>query len=152
MSEYQRIQAEIGQDRLTLDQAKFKWEQIRAQWLQERTERIDRLAEQERKRAIAAETRALRFDREETLLSAGLDRADLVNRATLGALPFLAPKTEFLPGQGPGGAMARLSEQAGAEFTPIRTEDVTVAFDPASVADEAIRNFEARSGQLFEEN
>ena len=148
MTEYQRIMARIAQGTLDLNQAKQEWAQRKEAWNQERLIRLDQRSNEEFEKQLAISQRTLRLQRDKARLEAGVQQQVAVNQATLGAMPYLAPRTEFLPGQEPGGAMQRLSEFSGAEYTPVRTADVTHTFDPDAIAEQALREFDARSSDI----
>ena len=147
-SENDRIRNQIAQGRLTIEQARLEMDQAEKIYLQQRHDRLDREQKRQFGETLALQKRTQRLSRDTAMLSASMDRQHTVNQATLGAVPYLAPRTEFLPGQGPGGAMQRLSEFSGADFTPVRTADVTHTFDPDAIAEQALREFEARSSDI----
>jgi hypothetical protein len=147
-SENDRIRNEIAMGRLTIEKARLEMDQAEKIYLQQRHDRLDREQKRQFGETLALQKRTQRLSRDTAMLSASMDRQHTVNQATLGAVPYLAPRTEFLPGQGPGGAMQRLSEFSGADFTPVRTADVTHTFDPDAIAEQALREFEARSSDI----
>ncbi len=150
MSEYQRIQIEIARGTLDLNTAKDAWDRVKDQWTQERNARIDAQAKLEYDRAVFESDRTAKLNLAGNLLSGRLTMADLVNRATLEAQKYAAPSTEYLPGQEPGGVMSKLSGFSGAKFSPVRTEDVRVPFDPKAVAEQALAEYEASAGKVLQ--
>ena len=148
LSEYERIMTGIAQGKLELDEAKAQWTQKTDLWDQERLIRQDQRQQEQFDQQLAISQRTLRLHRDKARLEAGIERQVAVSQGILGATPYLAPRTEFLPGQEPGGAMQRLSEFSGAAYTPVRTADVTQPFDPDAIAEQALREFDARSSDI----
>ena len=148
MSQYERIMSGIALGTLDLNEAKLAWQQEKDKFDQEQLIRTSQRQQEQFEQQLAISNRTLRLQRDQSRLTAGMQRQTAVNQATLGAVPYLAPRTEFLPGQEPGGAMQRLSEFSGATYAPVRTADVTQTFDPDAIAEQALREFDARSSDI----
>ena len=148
MSEYQRLQIELAEQRIDLDEAKQRWTETKEQFWQARAEATEKLNREKFNRAIFESDRSTRLRRDESLLTGRLTAAHQANQATLAALPYLAPKSEFLPGQEPGGSLARLKSFSGAEHVPVRTADVSVAFNADAAAEQALAEFDAKTSNI----
>lgn len=148
MSEYQRLQTQIAQGQLNLAEANAKWKRTTDTWEKERKQRIDKQSEEQFQRSKFESDRTTGLTVARDLLSGRLRAAEVENQSFLAALPYLAPKSEYLPGQEPGGVMERLSALGGATFTPVRTEDVTVPFNPRRAAQQALAAYESQTKGL----
>ena len=148
MSEYQRLQTQIAQGQLNLAEANAEWKRTTDTWEKERKQRIDKQSAEEFQRSKFESDRTAGLTVARDLLSGRLRAAEVENQSFLAALPYLAPKSEYLPGQEPGGVMERLSALGGATFTPVRTEDVTVPFNPRRAAQQALTAYESQTKGL----
>ena len=148
MTEYQRLQIQIAQGQLNLGEANAKWKRTTDTWEKERKQRIDKQSAEEFQRSKFESDRTTGLTVARDLLSGRLRAAEVENQSLIAALPYLAPKSEYLPGQEPGGVMERLSALGGATFTPVRTEDVTVPFNPRRAAQQALAAYESQTKGL----
>jgi hypothetical protein len=148
LSEYQRLQIEIADGKLGLDEAKQQWAETKEKFWQARATATEKLNREKYDRAIFESDRSTRLRRDESLLSGRLSAAASGTSALVAAAPYLAPKSEFLPGQEPGGSLERLKSFSGAQHTPVRTADASVPFNPFEAADQALAEFERSQGAI----
>jgi hypothetical protein len=147
-TEYQRLQIEIANGKLSLDKAKQQWTETKEKFWQARATATEKLNREKYARAIFESDRSTRLRRDEALLSGRLSAAASGASALVAAAPYLAPRSEFLPGQEPGGSLERLKSFSGAEHTPVRTADASVPFNPFEAADQALAEFERTQGAI----